>query len=68
MQKAIKAVDSQEIQDRAFNGMTLAINPDRIPEAKLHIQKMISELNQILQEGSKSKLYQVEIALFELKE
>lgn len=66
LQKASKAVDEQAVTNRVFSGITMAIDPDKLPEAKKMIENFKQELSALLETESKSKVYQLSLQLFQL--
>ncbi|MBI2026828.1 MAG: TIGR02147 family protein [Deltaproteobacteria bacterium] len=67
LDKAKRALCDQAIEDRNITGMTIAIDPKKIPEAKQRIKKFTRELMQFLEDGKKTKVYQLNVQLFELR-
>lgn len=66
LNKAVKAVDEQNVADRVFSGLTMAINPEKLPEAKQMIENFKQELSTLLEVDEKSKVYQLSLQLFRL--
>ena len=64
--KAAEAVDGQHVNDRDFSGMTVAIDPGLIPEAKERIRRFRREMMAFLEQGNPTSVYQLEIGLFRL--
>jgi hypothetical protein len=48
--------------------MTLAIDAEKLPEAKIRIQKFMSELTQFLETGSQTRVYEMVVNLFPLQQ
>lgn len=67
LQKASHALDLQSVEERNISGMTMAIDPRKIPEAKERIRKFTLELAEFLEAGHRESIYQLSINLFELK-
>ncbi|MBI2026763.1 MAG: TIGR02147 family protein [Deltaproteobacteria bacterium] len=67
IRKALVALFHQNIENRNITGMTMAVDPKKIPDAKQRIQKFSRELMQFLETGEKTKVYQLNVQLFELK-
>jgi hypothetical protein len=44
----------------------MAIDEKKLPEAKRMIRDFINQLSVFLEQGSKNKVYQLEVALFDL--
>lgn len=68
LEKSIVALDEVPIADRNHSAMTMAIDTDRIPEAKAMIQKFFNELSLFLESGPrKNAVYEASIGLFPLQ-
>lgn len=63
---AKEALHSQGFAERDFSGITMAIDPRKIPEAKKMIQKCRREIMNLLEMGSKTSVYHLSIELFRL--
>jgi uncharacterized protein (TIGR02147 family) len=61
---AEKALDGEPIPLRDFNSMTMAIDPDRLPEAKEAIRKFRDEISNLLEKGKRRRVYTLAIQLF----
>lgn len=68
LEKAIAAIDSQALSIRNMTGMTMAIDPKRIPVAKKMIQEFSEALCSYLEQGERTEVYQLGISLFSLGE
>lgn len=69
IQQALAALERQgpgEYESREISGMTLAINPERMPEARRRIHKFRKDLYAFLSEGPCTALYQFNTQLFRL--
>jgi uncharacterized protein (TIGR02147 family) len=66
LHSAAKAIKVQATEKRNFNGITMAIDEKKLPEAKRMIRDFINQLSVFLEQGSKNKVYQLEVALFDL--
>lgn len=67
LEKAIDSLENDPIEIRSMTGMTMAIDPSKIKEAK----KLISEFNQkmssFLESSTRSEVYELQISLFPLQ-
>jgi uncharacterized protein (TIGR02147 family) len=69
-EKAIEAIDSQEISKRSMTSLTLAIDPDLVPEAKKKIEEFNESMCKFFDKKSKNnkkKVYVLEVGLFSLQ-
>lgn len=64
--KSREAIKNQSVDQRAFTGMTMSIDPKRLPEAKRRIQKFSEELMEFLEGGERKAVYQLSLQLFQL--
>ncbi|WP_413290871.1 TIGR02147 family protein [Bdellovibrio sp. HCB337] len=60
------ALENTPIEQRYFNGITMAIDPAKLPEAQKRIRQFRDELCQYLESGSKKEIYQLCLQLFPL--
>jgi len=67
LKKASLAIEEQSVEERNFSGITMALDPQKIPEAKIKIQNFMQELMKFLDEGNKTEIYQFSTQLFQLK-
>lgn len=65
---AEKALEDEPIPARDFNSMTMAIDPDLIPEAKEAIRKFRDEISNILERGNRRRVYTLAIQLFPISQ
>lgn len=63
---AKKKLDEIEIELRDFSSTTVAIDPDKLPEAKAIIREFRQRLASFLGDGNKREVYQFAIQLFPL--
>ncbi len=63
----IEAVERDSVEERSCTGVTMAIDPARLPEAKRRILKFQKELMEFLGGGERHEVYQLECVLFRLK-
>lgn len=66
-EKAIYSLEHDPIEKRSMTSMTMAIDPKKIKEAKLLIEEFQERLSDFLEEGSKEKVYQLEVSLFPIQ-
>ncbi len=64
--KSREAIKSQTVEQRAFTGMTMSIDPEKLPEAKRRVQKFTEELMEFLESGERKAVYQMSFQLFQL--
>jgi uncharacterized protein (TIGR02147 family) len=68
LEKSIYSLENDPIADRNHTAMTLAIDAEKLPEAKIRIQKFMSELTQFLETGSQTRVYEMVVNLFPLQQ
>ncbi|MFN8791598.1 MAG: TIGR02147 family protein [Bdellovibrionales bacterium] len=61
------ALEGDEITDRDFSSMTMAIDPKKIPEAKRRVRQFQDDLCQWLEGGKRTEVYRLNIQMFSLK-
>lgn len=67
LEKAIISLENDPISSRCSEGITMAIDPAKIDEARQKIGTFMQELCAFLEEGERSKLYQLNVNLFKLE-
>jgi uncharacterized protein (TIGR02147 family) len=67
MEKSLQSLKSDPIEIRSHTGLTIPINPEKIPEAKRMIHEFSQELGRFLAAGEKTRVYQLSISLFPLQ-
>lgn len=65
--KASEALDSQSIDQREFQSITMCIDPALIPEAKKRIQEFAWDLCNHLESKKRKEIYEMSIQLFSLE-
>lgn len=65
---ARQALDHQPVDAREFTSITMAIDPDRIDEAKLMIRKFRDRLSSFLEGGDRRRIYRLGVQLFSLSD
>lgn len=68
LQKALESLDKDAIEVRDFSGMTMAIDRDKIDEARKLIQNFRRRLSHFLEAGKATSVYRLNIQLFPLSE
>lgn len=63
---ALHSLEAHEIKVRDFTGITMAIDPEKLPEAKNRIRAFRDELCSYLESGSKKEVYRMNIQLMPL--
>jgi uncharacterized protein (TIGR02147 family) len=66
-EKAIYSIEHDSIELRSMTSLTMAINPKKMQEAKFLIDEFQEKLSDLLEEGEKEKVYQLEIGLFPIQ-
>ena len=67
LEKAIQALDEVPFEKRSQTSLTMAINPDRIPEAKKKLVEFQRGLNRFLGEGARTEsdeVYHLSLSLY----
>ncbi|MGE0172503.1 MAG: TIGR02147 family protein [Oligoflexales bacterium] len=64
---AQEALELVPIEQRSNTGMTMAIDPSKIPAAKQLILEFNRKMCELLETGSREKVYQLSISLFPLE-
>ena len=65
--RAISSIDDDPIEKRSMTSMTMAIDPDRMDEAKKLIEEFELKLSEFLETGTKKEVYQLSVSLFPIK-
>lgn len=67
LEKAIKALDTQSVEERDFQNLIVAIDPEELPRYRERIRKFWGELSQMAEANpKKEKVYSLSISLFNL--
>lgn len=66
-EKAIHSLENDPIELRSMNSMTMAIDPEKIEEARVLIQEFQERLAEFLTKDQKKKVYQLTVSLFPLQ-
>ncbi len=67
LEKSIHALETHDISKRNHQCMTMAIDPEKLPQAKKKIQQFINELSNFLEGGKKTNIYEFTTSLFSLE-
>lgn len=67
LNSALKALKDDSIDRRSATGMTMAIDPEKIPLAKSMIADFTQKLCEVLESGSRKEVYQLSVNLFSLE-
>ncbi len=59
-------LDEVEVELRDFSSMTIAVNPEKLPEAKTIIREFRQKLASLLRDGKKQDVYQLAVQLYPL--
>jgi uncharacterized protein (TIGR02147 family) len=66
LDRAKEALESQDVGERDITGVTMAIDPSRLPEAKAMIKEFRRQLMTLLETGERAEVYQFSAQLFRL--
>ena len=67
LEKSIHSLENDPIDFRNHSAVTLCVAMNKIPEAKLRIQKFIWELCEFLENGEQERVYELCVNLFPLQ-
>lgn len=67
LEKAVDAVENQSLETREMGAITLAIDPDRIEEARMKLRKFRQEMSRLLETGKRTQTYVFATQLFSLE-
>lgn len=68
LEKSIASLEADDISERDITSITIAINEDRIPEAKAEIKKFRMKMSEFLATGEKTRVYNLGIHLIPLSQ
>lgn len=68
LRMGIQSLEADAVEERSCTGITMAIDPEKIPEAKRRILAFQKELMQFLEDGPRKEIYQLETIFFRLKD
>lgn len=66
LEKSIASLLNDDISERDITSITIAINEDRIPEAKAEIKKFRMKMSEFLATGKKTRVYNLGVHLIPL--
>ncbi len=66
LELAKDSLDKDDVEERDFSSMTMAIDPKKIPEAKKRIREFRRSLSAFLENGEKTQVYRICLQLFPL--
>lgn len=66
LQMGLEAIDNTDAAEKDITGMTMAINVEKLPEARKLIAKFRRDLSAFLEEGPQSRVYQLGVQLYPL--
>jgi uncharacterized protein (TIGR02147 family) len=67
LEKSIEALDKHDMAKRSHTAMTMAIDPQKLPEAKKKILNFMRELTNYMEEGQKKEVYELSVSFFSLE-
>lgn len=66
LEKSIESLERDDLLERDITSITIAINEDRIPEAKKEIMRFRKKMAEFLAEGEKTRVYNLGVHLIPL--
>lgn len=66
LQLAQRALWDQSVDERNFSGITMTIDPDKLPEAQKMIQEFRRKLMRLMESGRRRQVYRLSVQLFRL--
>lgn len=66
LEKSIKSLEEDSILERDITSITIAINEERLKEAKAEIKKFRMKMSEFLSEGEKTRVYNLGVHLIPL--
>ena len=67
LEKAIFSLENDPLTERSMTGMTFAIDPSKLPQAKAYIEEFSKKMCEILETGSQERVYQLGVCLYPLQ-
>jgi uncharacterized protein (TIGR02147 family) len=64
LEKAIESLENDPIEERSMTSMTMAIDPEKLPIAKLMIRDFNQALCKCLETGRRKRVYNLQVALY----
>lgn len=60
----LNKTSEEDFAKRLISGLSVAVNPAKVAEAKLRLQEALLEVSKVLSEGKCSEVYQLQVQLF----
>lgn len=67
LEKSLFSLENDAIETRNHNSMTMAIDPEKIADAKKMIEAFTNQLCEFLESGKRTQVYELNIGLFPLQ-
>jgi uncharacterized protein (TIGR02147 family) len=67
LKSAMRALEKETIERRSATGMTMAIDPAKLPLAKKMITDFTNNICELLESGARKEIYQLSINLFSIE-
>lgn len=67
LEKAIFSLENDDISERDITSFTMAIDPIKLPQARDIIARATKELSTLLENGKRTRVYQLSISLFPIQ-
>lgn len=64
LEQARQSLLLDAVESRDFSFVTMAIDPDKIPEARRKIRQFLNSMSEFLESGTKSEVYEVCVQMF----
>lgn len=64
LEKALHSLENDSIEVRSMTSMTMAIDPEMLPKAKIMIETFTNQLCVLLESGSRKQVYEMSVNLF----
>lgn len=66
-EKAIESLENDPIEMRSMTSMTMAVDPQKLQQARVLIEEFQEKMSVFLEEGKREKVYQLTVSLFPLE-
>jgi uncharacterized protein (TIGR02147 family) len=66
LELARRALEEQEVHERDFTSLTLAMDRNRLPEMKQRIRKFLMQINQEFETQNRTDVFKMNIQAFSL--
>ncbi len=67
LEKAVHSLENDPIEKRSMTYMTMAIDPERIPEAKALVEEFTNRMSALLETGRRTQVYEFGMYLYPLQ-